>query len=102
VVARFSTPVQTRPVAQPDACTKLTGSLSWGIKLSAHGVDHPPHLAARLKKAESYTIILRAFMASSGANFFMSRFLYQSIAYVNTLRTGDADLRLYITTVQDG
>jgi hypothetical protein len=24
------------------------------------------------------------------------------IAVVNTLRTGDADLRLYITTVQDG
>ena len=25
-----------------------------------------------------------------------------AVAYFNTLRTGDADLRLYITTVQDG
>ena len=24
------------------------------------------------------------------------------LLYVNTLRTGDADLRFYITTVQDG
>jgi len=24
------------------------------------------------------------------------------VGFINTLRTGDADLRLYITTVQDG
>ena len=30
-------------------------------------------------------------------------FVHQKVASaVNTLRTGDADLRLYITTVQDG
>jgi len=28
--------------------------------------------------------------------------LQLSLANVNTLRTGDADLRFYITTVQDG
>jgi len=28
--------------------------------------------------------------------------MLQYKAYINTLRTGDADLRFYITTVQDG
>ena len=27
---------------------------------------------------------------------------FRSIRYINTLRTGDADLRFYIATVQDG
>ena len=27
---------------------------------------------------------------------------YQRKDYINTLRTGDADLRFYITTVEDG
>ena len=30
------------------------------------------------------------------------QFCYMCAPYVNTLRTGDADLRFYITTVQDG
>jgi hypothetical protein len=29
-------------------------------------------------------------------------FYYLKVYHLNTLRTGDADLRLYITTVQDG
>jgi hypothetical protein len=28
--------------------------------------------------------------------------LFMNTVHINTLRTGDADLRLYITTVQDG
>jgi len=38
VGARFSAPVQTGPGAHP------------GVKWPGHGVDHPPHLALRLKK----------------------------------------------------
>jgi hypothetical protein len=33
--------------------------------------------------------------------FILSTTIYICM-YINTLRTGDADLRLYITTVQDG
>ena len=39
------------------------------------------------------------FMRRADATVF--RYLVQS-SHVNTLRTGDADLRFYITTVQDG
>jgi len=36
-------------------------------------------------------------------NWQLALFLHQDQVYtVNTLRTGDADLRFYITTVQDG
>jgi hypothetical protein len=36
-------------------------------------------------------------------NFFTFRLLaYLKFLFINTLRTGDADLRFYITTVQDG
>ena len=31
-----------------------------------------------------------------------SRLQIDCLAYINTLRTGDADLRFYVTTVQDG
>jgi len=31
-----------------------------------------------------------------------TRKMYQIVNQFNTLQTGDADLRLYITTVQDG
>jgi len=31
-----------------------------------------------------------------------TRFCGETKYYLNTLRTGDADLRFYITTVQDG
>ena len=38
------------------------------------------------------------FLGSSGAAWFFPSFRFP----INTLRTGDADLRFYITTVQDG
>ena len=34
--------------------------------------------------------------------FFISLFIAQHVSDVNTLWTGDADLRLCITTVEDG
>jgi hypothetical protein len=49
VGARFSTPVQTGPGAHPDFYTMGTGSFP-GVKRTGRGVDHPPHLAQRLKK----------------------------------------------------
>ena len=39
---------------------------------------------------------------STGANSWELDPMTGSCMYVNTLRTGDADLRFYITTVQDG
>jgi hypothetical protein len=54
VVARFSALVQTGPVAHPASCTMGTGSFP-GVKRPGHDVDHPPHLAPRLKKEYSYT-----------------------------------------------
>ena len=49
VGARFSAPVQTGPGAHPASYTMGTGSFP-GIKRPRRGVDHPPHLALRLKK----------------------------------------------------
>jgi len=54
VGARFFTPVQTGPGAHPASNTMCTGSFS-GVKRPGRGVDHPPHLAPRLKKEQSYT-----------------------------------------------
>jgi hypothetical protein len=48
-VAIFSTPVQTDPEAHPASHTMDTGSFP-GVKRPGRGVDHPPHLAPRLKK----------------------------------------------------
>ena len=47
--ARFSAPVQTGPEAHPASCTMNTGSFP-GVKRQRRGVDHPPHLAPRLRK----------------------------------------------------
>jgi len=47
--ARFSTPVKTGPGAHPASYTRGTGSFP-GEKRPGRGVDHPPHLAPRLKK----------------------------------------------------
>jgi hypothetical protein len=44
--ARFSTPIQTGPVAHPASYTMGTGSFP-GVKQLGHDVDHPPHLAPR-------------------------------------------------------
>ena len=54
VGARFSAPVQTDPGAHPAFCTMGTGSFP-GVKRLGRSVDHPPHLAPRLKKEQSYT-----------------------------------------------
>ena len=54
MVARFSAPFQTGPGAYPASYTMGIGSFS-GVKRKGLGVDHPPHLAPRLKKDYSYT-----------------------------------------------
>jgi hypothetical protein len=33
----------------------MIGSLTWGVKRPGRGVAHPPNLATRLKKGNSYT-----------------------------------------------
>ena len=52
--ARFSAPVQNGPGAYPASYTMGTGSFA-GVKRPGRGVDHPPHLAPRLKKEYSHT-----------------------------------------------
>ena len=47
--ARFSSPVQTVPEAHPASYTMGKGSFP-GVKRPERGVDHPPHIAPRLKK----------------------------------------------------
>jgi hypothetical protein len=49
VEARFSAHVQTGPGAHPASYTMGTGSFV-RVKRPGRGVDHPPHLAPRLKK----------------------------------------------------
>ena len=46
--------VQTGSKAHPASYTMGTGSFK-GIERPGRGVDHPPHLAPRLKKEWSYT-----------------------------------------------
>jgi hypothetical protein len=53
VRTRFSAPVQTGPGAHPASYTMGTGCFP-GVKRPGRGVDHPPHLAPRLKKEWSY------------------------------------------------
>ena len=52
--ARFSAPVQTGLEAHPVSCTMGTGSFPM-VKRPDRGVDHPPHLAPKLKKEWSST-----------------------------------------------
>ena len=54
VGGRYSAPVQTGPGAHPASYTMGTESFP-GVKRPGLGVDHPPHLAPRLKKEYSYT-----------------------------------------------
>jgi hypothetical protein len=49
VGSRFSAPVQAGPEAHPASYTVGTGSFL-GVKRLGRGVDHPPHVAPRLKK----------------------------------------------------
>jgi hypothetical protein len=50
----FSEPVQNGPGAHPTFCILDTESPR-GVKRVGCRVDHPTHLAPRLKKEESYT-----------------------------------------------
>ena len=52
---RFSTPVQTGPGAHPVYYTVGIGSLSPEVKRPERDFHHPPHLAPRLKKEQSYS-----------------------------------------------
>jgi hypothetical protein len=49
VAVRFSAPVQMGSEAHPASNTMGTGSFL-GVKRPGRGVDHPHHLAPRLKK----------------------------------------------------
>ena len=49
VGVRFSAPVQTAPGAHPASYTMGTGSFPW-VKRPGRGVEHPLHIASRLKK----------------------------------------------------
>ena len=51
---RLSAPVQTGPGAHPASYTMGAGSFP-AVKWPGRGVDHPLHLAPRLKKEYSYT-----------------------------------------------
>ena len=77
VVARFSAPVQTGPRAHPASHTMGTGYFP-GVKRPRHGVDHPPHLAPRLKKEYSYNSNphLWAFVACYRVKFTFTFYLY--------------------------
>ena len=67
--ARFSAPVQTGPEAHPTSCTMGSGSFP-GVQRPGRDVDHPPHLAPRSKKEQSYTSTpLWAFVACSRVKF---------------------------------
>ena len=48
--ARLSALVQNVPRDHPASCTEGAGSLSWGVKRSGRGSDHPTALVPRLKK----------------------------------------------------
>jgi hypothetical protein len=50
VWARFSTPVQTNPGAYPASYTMGIGSLSWGVKWSGCGINHPPPSSTEVKE----------------------------------------------------
>ena len=70
MVARFSAPVQTAPVAHPASCTKGTGSFP-GVQRPGHGAYPHPHLQCRgLKKCGAIPLpTLRALVAYKGGNF---------------------------------
>ena len=84
--ARFSAPVQTGPGGPPSLCTIGTRSFP-GVKRPARGVDHPPHLAPRLKKEQSFTSAPPwAFVARSTTNstFLLTVFVVLIKGYITT------------------
>ena len=66
--ARFSAPVQNRPGAHAASYSKGTGSFP-GVKRPGRGVEHPPHLAPRLKSTAIPLLPFWAFVACSRVNF---------------------------------
>jgi hypothetical protein len=80
VQARFSAPVQTGPGAHPASYKTGTGSFP-GIKRPRRGVNHPSHLAPRLKNRAIPLLPLCAFMTSNRVNFT----LQQQINFSTTL-----------------
>jgi hypothetical protein len=69
--ARFCAPVQTGPGAHSVSYTLGTESFPW-VRQPGDGVDHPPHLAPRLKKSRAIPLLpLWAFMACSRVNFIL-------------------------------
>jgi hypothetical protein len=61
VGARLSEPVQTGLESHPASYTMGRGCYP-GIKRSGRVVDHPPHLASRLKEEYSYTATLHLYL----------------------------------------
>jgi len=58
-----------RTWANPASCTKRTGSFS-GVRWPRPGVDHPPHVAPRLKKRRATSLLpIYAFVVCSRVNF---------------------------------
>ena len=67
--ARFSAHVQTGPGAHPASYTTGTGSFT-GVNRPGRGVDHPSHLAPRLKEEYGYTSApTLGLLACSSVNF---------------------------------
>ena len=56
-VTRFFAPFQTGHGTHPASYTVSTGSFR-GVKRPGRGVDHPPHLALKLKNEWSYVYLL--------------------------------------------
>ena len=92
--ARFSGPVQTSPGAHPVSCTMGTGSLP-GVKRQRCGVDHPPHLAPRLKKdfmCFTPCVVIHLYSINQRKAHFLS--LYFNFFYVfYVYRTGGSIFR---------
>jgi len=54
--ARFSAPLHAGPGAHPASYTMGTGSLFPGVKRPGRDVDHPSHLAPRLRKSRAISL----------------------------------------------
>ena len=79
---RYSSPAHTGPGAHPVSYTTGPGSFP-GVKRSRRGVNHPPHLAPRLKKEYSYNLLpIWAFVVFVQGKFYLS--LYRHFIYVRS------------------
>jgi hypothetical protein len=65
--ARFSTPIQTGPVAYPASYTMGTGASFPRVKRPGRGVDHPPPSSAKVKAIPLLPVWV--FVARSRVNF---------------------------------